>query len=134
LQLPERLRKLSTCGVGQWVWAAVSKFMPPLPRACLLSTCSALLVLSVACGVGHRDPIDAVSSVRRVDGASRYVRMFGPIAFAFQISADSVEPIVASLSCNLLTHDCGGATLSDETKEVWPQMPLIVNAGSLARD
>jgi hypothetical protein len=51
------------------------------------------------------DPEQPVPFVWRVDGASREINRPCGVAFAFQISAHSVEPAVASLLRNLLSHD-----------------------------
>jgi len=64
--------------------------------------------------------------VWRVDGASRDIDAPAGVAFSRQISADSVEPTVASRSRNLLSHDDNGPTGTDEAMKVRPQMPWII--------
>ena len=56
----------------------------------------------------------------RIDGTSRNNRRFAGVTETLQISEHSVEPTLASRRSNLLTHECGGATLSDEPKHVGP--------------
>jgi hypothetical protein len=58
--------------------------------------------------------------VRRVDGASRNINRPAGVTFSFQISSNSVEPTIASLSRNLFSHDDSGPAGTDETKEVRP--------------
>lgn len=72
--------------------------------------------------------------MRRVDGASRNIDRPAGVAFSLQISGNSVEPTVASRSCNLFTHDDRGPDGSDEAKEVGPQMPWIVLPKSFSCD
>ena len=72
--------------------------------------------------------------MRRVDGTSRNIDRPAGVSDRFQISADSVEPTIASLSANLFAHDDPRPTLADESKKVRPQVPRIVNPGAFARD
>jgi hypothetical protein len=58
--------------------------------------------------------------VRRVDGASRNIDAFAGVSFTFQVSSNSVEPTIASLACNLFTHDDRGPAGADKAKEVRP--------------
>lgn len=58
-----------------------------------------------------------------IHGASRDIDPPAGVAFSRQISAHSVEPTVASLARNLLSHDDSGPAGTDEAKEVGPQMP-----------
>jgi len=85
-----------------------------------------------AIGVGH--PIEPLSDVRRIDGASRDIDRPAGVTFSFQISGNSVEPTIASRSRNLLSHDDRGPAGTDEAKEVGPQVPRIVGASTFSRD
>jgi transcriptional regulator with XRE-family HTH domain len=53
----------------------------------------------------------------------------------FQISGDSVEPTIASLSRNLLSHDCSGPSGTGEAKDALAQMGIALRdqSGSLRR-
>jgi len=84
--------------------------------------------------VAHGDPIKPISLVWRVDGESRDINAPAGVVFSRQISANSVEPIVASLSRNLLSHDDRGPGGTDEAMKVRPQMPWIILSGSFAGD
>jgi hypothetical protein len=78
------------------------------------------LPLSDAETVVHGDPIQPVPLVWRVDGESRDIDRPAGVAFSFQISADSVEPIVASRSRNLFSHEDRGPSGTDEPMYVRP--------------
>ncbi len=69
-----------------------------------------------------------------VHGASRDIDCPAGVVFSRQISAHSVEPTIASLPRNLLSHDDSGPSGTDEAKEVGPQMPCVVDATALPRD
>ena len=69
-----------------------------------------------------------------VHGASRDIDAPAGVVFSRQISAHSVEPTVASLSRNLFSHDDRGPDGADESKEVGPQMPWVVDTAAFARD
>ena len=56
------------------------------------------------------------------------------VTFPRQISADSVEPTIASRSRNLFSHDDSGPRGTDEAKEVGPQMPNVVDTFAFACD
>jgi hypothetical protein len=58
--------------------------------------------------------------VRGIEGRSRYNCRPAFVADTFQVRGDSVEPIRPSLSCNLLSHEDGGATALKESKYVRP--------------
>lgn len=90
--------------------------------------------LSCTVGVDHGDPVETLTDMRRVDGASRDINRPAGVAFCFQISGNSVEPTIASVSRNLLSHDDSGPAGTDEAKEVGPQMPFVVGAFSFAGD
>jgi hypothetical protein len=84
-------------------------------------------------GVAQGDPIDSVSDVGGVHRASRDIDRPAGVTFSLQISADSVEPTIASRSRNLLSHDDRGPTGSDKSKEVGPQVPWIVDTEPFSR-
>lgn len=91
----------------------------------------ALAVVHISRGCG---PIEPLSDVRRIDGASRDIDRPAGVAFSFQISGNSVEPTIASRSRNLLSHDDRGPAGTDEAKEVRPQMPWITGACTFSRN
>jgi hypothetical protein len=66
--------------------------------------------------VGHGDPIEPLSAMGGVHGASRNIDRPAGVTFSFQISADSVEPTVASRARNLLSHEDRGPADADESK------------------
>ena len=78
--------------------------------------------------------VEPLTDVRGVHGASRDIDGPCSIGASRQISAHSVEPIAASLSRNLLSHDDRGPGGTDEAKEVGPQMPWIVGTSAFAGD
>tara|TARA_R110002126_G_scaffold39291_4_gene116707 strand:- start:487 stop:912 length:426 start_codon:yes stop_codon:yes gene_type:complete len=80
------------------------------------------------------NPIEPLSDVGRVHRASRDINSPAGVVFSRQISADSVEPTVASRSRNLLSHNDRWPAGTDEAMEVGPQVPWIVDTCSLARD
>lgn len=69
-----------------------------------------------------------------VHGASRDIDAPPGVAFSRQIRQHSVEPTIASLARNLLSHDESGPAGTDEPKEVGPQMPRIVGTGAFPGD
>jgi hypothetical protein len=66
------------------------------------------------------DPIEPLSDVWGVHRASRDINAPAGVVFSFQISPDSVEPTIASLSRNLFSHNDRGPNGTDEAKEVRP--------------
>jgi hypothetical protein len=92
--------------------------------------------LSVVRGVGHvaGDPVEPLSNVRGVDRESRNIDRPPGVASCFQISSNSVEPSVPSLSRNLFSHDDRGAAGGDEAVEVGPEVSGVVNSGAFACD
>jgi hypothetical protein len=72
--------------------------------------------------------------VRGVDRESRNIDRPPGVASCFQISSNSIEPSVPSLSRNLLSHDDRGSAGSNEAVKVGPEVPWIVCTGSFARD
>jgi hypothetical protein len=91
-------------------------------------------VESTTFGLAHGDPVQPLSDVGGVHGASRDIDAPPGVTFSRQISEHSVEPTVASLARNLLSHDERGPAGTDEPKEVGPQMPRIVGACAFPRD
>lgn len=118
-------------GVGQRPHVAEIICGRAMPVSCGRGPSDPLLP-SVACAVGQRDPIEPLADVGGVHGRSRDIDRPTGVVFASQISGDSVEPIEASLSRNLLSHDNSGPTGTDEAMKVWPQMPWIISTGSFA--
>lgn len=80
------------------------------------------------------DEPDAVTAMWRVDGTSRDNDRPPGVSDAFQVSEHSVEPTLANRCRNLLSHDDSGPSGTDETKEVGPQVPIIVGAALLSCD
>jgi hypothetical protein len=85
-------------------------------------------------GVFHvfSDPVKPLSNVRGVDRESRNIDRPPGVANCFQISLNSIEPTIASLSRNLLSHDDRGPDGTDETMEVGPQVPWIVRSSAFS--
>jgi hypothetical protein len=85
--------------------------------------------VSFASGVGHEP--QSLSDMGRADAASwQYGRPAG-VAFALQVSANSIEPAPSNRRLNLLSKDDCRAPLSDERKPRRPQVALVI--GRLAR-
>ena len=91
---------------------------------------------SALVGVGHvaGDPVEALANVRGVDRESWEIGAPAGVAFSFQISANSVEPTVASRSRNLFSQYHKGPDGTDEAMEVGPQVPWIVCTGAFSRN
>ncbi|HJS06908.1 MAG TPA: hypothetical protein VJ809_04585 [Pirellulales bacterium] len=70
----------------------------------------------------------------RVDGTSRDNGRPAGVADAFQVSSDSVEPVLANRCRNLLSHEDSGPSGADEAKQVGPQVPIVILGFSLAGD
>lgn len=86
-------------------------------------------MFSAAVGVGHEPK--SLSDVRRADATSwQYGRPAG-VAFAFQVSENSVEPTPSNRRFNLLSKDDCRAALGDERKPRRPQVTFVI--GRLAR-
>lgn len=66
------------------------------------------------------DKPDAITSMRRIDGASRDNDRPPGVCDAFQVSKHSVDPTVPSRCRNLLSHDDSGPSGTDEAKHVGP--------------
>jgi hypothetical protein len=91
---------------------------------------------SDALGVGHvdGDPVEALANVRGVDRESWEIGAPAGVTFSFQISANSVEPTVASRSRNLFSQYHRGPDGTDEAMKVGPQVPWIVSTSAFACD
>lgn len=127
------------CGVGHVAAVnAIKAFVAiccPLPiRRRTVSGFSECFRTSLAIGVGHGDPILPLADMGGVHGASRDINRPAGVTFSLQISGDSVEPIIASRSRNLLSHKDSGPSGTGEAKDVGPQMPWIVSTGAFPRD
>ena len=70
----------------------------------------------------------------RVDGTSRNINRPAGVAFRLQISADSVEPTIASRSANLFSHDASGPDGADKLEKVRPQVPWIIRSAAFSCD
>nr|WP_258014861.1 hypothetical protein [Stenotrophomonas maltophilia] len=70
----------------------------------------------------------------RVDGTSWDNDRPAGVAFCFQVSRHSVEPVLANRRRNLFSHDDSGPSGTDEAKEVGPQVPIVILGFSFARD
>ena len=97
----------ATVGVGQRPHVAEIICGRAMPVSCGRGPSDPLLP-SVACAVGQRDPIEPLADVGGVHGRSRDIDRPAGVARSSQISGDSVEPIEASLSRNLLSHHASG--------------------------
>jgi hypothetical protein len=71
--------------------------------------------------------------VRRTDPRSAQIRRRAGVTRSFQVSENSVEPIEASRTRNLLSNDDWRHTLADEPKPLWPQMALVARAFAAPR-
>lgn len=61
----------------------------------------------------------------RIDGTSRDNDRPAGVLDAFQVSSNSVEPVLANRCRNLLSHDDSGPAGVDETEKVGPQVPSV---------
>ena len=66
--------------------------------------------------LGHGDPVQPVSDVGGVHGASRNIECPAGVTFRRQISADSVEPSIASRAANLFPNDDSRSNGPDQSK------------------
>jgi hypothetical protein len=89
-----------------------------------MPSCASPSIVSVSRGVGHEPK--SLSDVRRADAASwQYGRPAG-VAFAFQVSENSVEPAPSNRRLNLLSKDDCRAALGDERKPRRPQVAFVI--------
>lgn len=78
---------------------------------------------------------NSVSAVRRVDACSRKYGREDFVAFTFQVSAHRVENspgIPTKEAANVLRHDVGGASLSNDSKHFRPEIPIVGCPGPLS--
>jgi hypothetical protein len=97
------------------------------PASLLPFFAGALLVI-----VGHKPK--AIASMGRIDGTSRDNGRPPGVVDAFQVSKDSVEPILANRCRNLFSHEDSGPAGTDEAKEVGPQVPVVILSSACAGD
>jgi hypothetical protein len=64
--------------------------------------------------------------VQRADSASRNNDRPNGVTDSFQVSTHSVEPILANRCRNLFSHDNIGPTGIDKSKELGPEVALVV--------
>jgi hypothetical protein len=102
----------ATVGAGHWAASRIIVGMSHPARSVPVLVASAF----AARAVGHCDPPVAGPFLWTVDCTSRDFDRPAGVTDAFQISADSVEPSVASLSRNLFSHDERGPLGVDEAK------------------
>ena len=124
----------SDVGVGHSAitWALRSGDFPRSTSVLAPSGVLIALSASEAVGVGHKP--EAVPSVGRIDGTSRDNDRPAGVADAFQVSSDSVEPVLANRCRNLLSHEDSGPSGTGEAKQVGPQVPIVIGAALLSRD
>nr|WP_064748683.1 hypothetical protein [Lysobacter antibioticus] len=70
----------------------------------------------------------------RIDGTSRDNDAPAGVADPFQVSAHSVEPVLANRRRNLLSHEDSGPSGAGESKKVGPQVPIVSLRFALACD
>jgi hypothetical protein len=70
----------------------------------------------------------SISSMGRIDGASRNNDRSAGVTDAFQVSRHSVEPILANRCRNLLSHNDRGPDGSDKAEEDGPEVPFVRRA------
>jgi hypothetical protein len=77
-------------------------------------------------------PENPLPFVWRADARSRQIRRPDGISDFFQVKRYSIEPFKSVVWRNLLSKDRCRAALRDEAVELWPQVPLVHFALSLA--
>ena len=78
---------------------------------------------------------DAVPAVWRVDACSRKYDREDFVAFTFQVRAHRVEnqPVIPTKeAANVLRHDVGGASLSNDSKHFRPEISIVGYPGPLS--
>ena len=113
----------------------LSYALSPILAGCpsLVTSLSALTPGSCADGV--RNNPDSVPAVRRVDACSRKYGREDFVAFTFQVSAHRVEnqPFIPTKeAANVLRHDVGGASLSNDSKHFRPEISVVGCPGPLS--
>jgi hypothetical protein len=81
-------------------------------------------VMSDAAGVGH--PIKTLPSVRGAEARSAEIDRPAGVTRTVQIKLNKVEPSESVNGRNLLAKANDRSSCFDETKEVWPKMPFVV--------
>ena len=85
--------------------------------------------------VGVSNNPDSVAAVRRVDACSRKYDREDFVAFTFQVSAHRVENhpfIPTNEAANVLRHDVGGASLSNDSEHLRPEISIVGCPGPLS--
>jgi hypothetical protein len=80
------------------------------------------------------DEPEAISTVWRIDGTSWNNGRPAGVALKFQVSVDSVEPILSNRRRNLLSHGDRGTLCCDEVVERRPEVPFVLLALASAGD
>jgi len=70
----------------------------------------------------------------RVDGTSWDNDRPAGVVLCFQVSRNSVEPVLANRRRNLFSHDDSGPSGTDEAKEVGPQVPIVILGFAFTRN
>jgi len=92
--------------------------------------CSAVPPASWLAGVAH--PVQSLSDMRRADARSAQIRRPDGVTRSFQVSENNVEPLEASWARNLLSNDDCRAELADESEELGPEVPRVLELRLLA--
>jgi hypothetical protein len=87
---------------------------------------------AVGVGSGSKE-IKPVSCVRRARASRTQTGRPEGVTRTFQVRRNSVEPVEASRTCNLLAKDDCRSALADETEPSGPQVPLVVGSPLPAR-
>jgi len=85
--------------------------------------------------VGVSNNPDSVSAVRRVDACSTKYDREDFVAFTFQVRTHRVEnqPVIpTNEAANVLRHDIGGASLSNDSKHLRPEISIVGCPGPLS--
>ncbi len=85
---------------------------------------------SVDRGVGH--PINTLSSVGGSEARSAEIDRPAGVARVIQVRLNKVEPSESVNGRNLLAKAYDRSSCFDETKEVWPKVPFIVERFAFA--
>ena len=85
---------------------------------------------SRACAVGH--PIKTLPSVRGSDARSADIDRPAGVARVIQVRLNKVEPSESVNGRNLFAKTNDRSSCFDETKELWPKMPFVVERFAFA--
>ena len=85
---------------------------------------------SLACAVGH--PIQTLPSVRGSDARCAGIETPAGVIRVIQVSSNSVEPSESVNARYLLAKAHERSSCFDETKELWPKMPFVVERFAFA--